>query len=154
MGLFFTINGLEVLRGNKNKIRTLWGWKASKNKNIEPQRNFTSSYKKKCIYLKKLLLKFSNFEKFFTRSVFGKLQLMQTLLNFKILKLLKPWVAFLLFIFFERNYDVLKSKRQSILLKKNINSNKKETEWKIENFTNSFREKPCASAHIRIANKK
>ena len=49
MGVFFTINGSEVLIENKNKIRTLWGWKVSKNKNIEPQRNFTGSYKKRAL---------------------------------------------------------------------------------------------------------
>ena len=43
----------------------------------------------------------------------------------------------------ERNYDVLKSKNPCILLNKNINLGKIETESKI---------KPCASAHIRIAN--
>ena len=34
---------------------------------------------------------------------------------------------------FERNYDVLKSKRPCILLSQNINFNKKETESKMEN---------------------
>ena len=33
---------------------------------------------------------------------------------------------------FERNYDVLKSKRLCILLNKNINFNKNETEWRME----------------------
>ena len=41
---------------------------------------------------------------------------------------------------FERNYDVLKSKSPCILLKKNINFNKKETESKMDNPTHSFRE--------------
>ena len=41
---------------------------------------------------------------------------------------------------FERNYDVLKSKSPRILLNKNINFNKNETEWKMENPTHSFRE--------------
>ena len=41
---------------------------------------------------------------------------------------------------FERNYDVLKSKSPCILLNKNINFNKNETESKIENPTHSFRE--------------
>ena len=36
---------------------------------------------------------------------------------------------------FERNYDVLKSKSAGILLNKNINFNKKETESKTENHT-------------------
>ena len=41
---------------------------------------------------------------------------------------------------FERNYDVLNPKSPSILLKKNINFNKNEKEWKMENPTHSFRE--------------
>ena len=46
---------------------------------------------------------------------------------------------FLLF-YFERNYDVLRSGSPSILLNKNINFNKSETESKIENPTQRFRE--------------
>ena len=42
---------------------------------------------------------------------------------------------------FERGCDFLKSKSPWILLIKNINFNKKETEWKMENPTHSFREK-------------
>ena len=38
------------------------------------------------------------------------------------------------------NYDVLKSKSLSILLDKNINFNKNETESKMENPTHSCRE--------------
>ena len=41
---------------------------------------------------------------------------------------------------FERNYDVLKSKSPCILLNKNINFNKNDTELKMENPTHSFRE--------------
>ena len=41
---------------------------------------------------------------------------------------------------FERNYDVLKSKSPYILLNKNINFNKNETESKMENPKHSFRE--------------
>ena len=41
---------------------------------------------------------------------------------------------------FERNYDVLKSTSPCILLNKNINFNKNETEPKMENLTHSFRE--------------
>ena len=41
---------------------------------------------------------------------------------------------------FERKYDVLKSKSPWILLNKNINFNKNETESKIEKPTHSFRE--------------
>ena len=40
---------------------------------------------------------------------------------------------------FERSYDVLKSKSPCILLNKNINFNKNETESKMENPTHSFR---------------
>ena len=36
---------------------------------------------------------------------------------------------------FERNYDVLKSKSPGVLLKKNIDFNKNETELKKENST-------------------
>ena len=41
---------------------------------------------------------------------------------------------------FERNYDDLKSKSPCILLNKNINFNKNDTELKMENPTHSFRE--------------
>ena len=41
---------------------------------------------------------------------------------------------------FERNYDILKSKSPCILLDKNINFNKNETESKMGNPTHSFRE--------------
>ena len=54
---------------------------------------------------------------------------------------------------FERNYDILKSKSPWFLLNKDLDFNKNETESKMENPTNSFREmKHFASAHIRIAN--
>ena len=49
MGVFLTVNGFEGLIENKNKVRTLWGWKASKSKNIYPQRNSTGSYKKSVV---------------------------------------------------------------------------------------------------------
>ena len=41
---------------------------------------------------------------------------------------------------FKRNYDVLKSKRSCILLNKNINFIENETESKMENPTDAFRE--------------
>ena len=41
---------------------------------------------------------------------------------------------------FERNYEVLKSKRPCILLNKNVNFNKNETQSKMESLTHSFRE--------------
>ena len=74
---------------------------------------------------KKLTLSKRRFSKFFTRSVFGELQLAQISLNFQTpccnLKIrgltVKLRVAFLFFNF-EMNYDVLKSKSPSILLKK------------------------------------
>ena len=44
------------------------------------------------------------------------------------------------YVNFERSYDVLKSKNPSILLNKNINFNKNETESKMENPAHSFRE--------------
>ena len=50
----------------------------------------------------------------------------------------------------ERSYDDLKSKSPYILLNKNINFNKNEMEWKMENPTQFYRDKTCASAHIRI----
>ena len=104
------------------------------------------------IYLKVIIETFSKllgsrFKKFVTWSVFGELQLTQISLNFKTscfnLKIsgmgAKLCVAFLLF-YFERNYDVLKSKSPCILLNKNINFNKNEMESKMENPTHSFRE--------------
>ena len=51
---------------------------------------------------------------------------------------------------FERNYDFLKSKSPCVLLNKNINLNKNETESKMQNPTYNFRDEPYA--HIRIAN--
>ena len=51
----------------------------------------------------------------------------------------KLCVAYIILIF-ERNYDVLKSKSACILLNKNINFNKNETESKMEKPTHSFRE--------------
>ena len=44
------------------------------------------------------------------------------------------------YFYFEKNYDVLKSKSPCILLKKYINSNKNETELKMENPAHNFRE--------------
>ena len=102
------------------------------------------------IYLKVTIgtfskLRFSGFKRFVTRSVFGELQLTQiwvnskTCFNLKITDLgAKPCVVFLFFNF-KRNYGVLKSKRPCILLNKNKNFNKNETESKMENPTHSFR---------------
>ena len=41
---------------------------------------------------------------------------------------------------FERNYDVLKSESSCILLNKNMNFNKNETESKMESSTRNFRD--------------
>ena len=49
-----------------------------------------------------------------------------------------------MYLYFERNYDVLKSKSPCFLLNKNIKFNKNETESDIE--------KPTHSASIRLAN--
>ena len=54
---------------------------------------------------------------------------------------------------FEINYDVLKSKSPCLLLNKNTNFNKNETELKMENSTHIFRDEPCVSAHQRIKSK-
>ena len=48
------------------------------------------------------------------------------------------WVFY--YFNFERNYDILKSRSPFILLNKNINFSKNETESKMENPTHSFRE--------------
>ena len=104
------------------------------------------------IYLKVTIetfskLRFSGFKKFVTRSVFGELQLTQISLNFeasccnlKVRVLGTKYVWLFYYFNFERNYDVLKSKSPCILLKKNKNFNKNETESKMENPTHSFRE--------------
>ena len=42
------------------------------------------------------------------------------------------------YCYFERNYDVLKSKGPCFLLSKNLKFNKNETEWKVERWTMCF----------------
>ena len=87
-------------------------------------------------------------EKFVFRSIFGELQLTQISLNFQtsccnlIIRGLgvKLCVWLFYYFYFERNYDVLKSKSPCILLNKNINFNINETESKMENATHSFRQ--------------
>ena len=76
--------------------------------------------------------------------------------DFKILKSLSPvqkvsscnlkirCLEAKMYLYFERNYDVLKSKSPCFLLNKNIKFNKNETESDIE--------KPTHSASIRLAN--
>ena len=49
-------------------------------------------------------------------------------------------VWFFCYFNFEKNYDVLKSKKPCILLNKNITFNKSEAESKMENLSHSFRE--------------
>ena len=77
-------------------------------------------------------LRFSGFKKFVTRSVFGELQLTQISLNFKTscynLKIRGKGTN-------EKSHDILKSKSPCILLNKNINFNKNETESKMKNCT-------------------
>ena len=92
-------------------------------------------------------LRFYKFKKFVSRTVFGEFQLPQISLNFKTfccnLKVrgLEVILCVPFYYFnFERNYDVLKLKRPCILLNKNINFNKNETESKMEGTTHSFRE--------------
>ena len=75
-------------------------------------------------------------------SVFDKLKLRQISSNFKIsccnLKVrglgAKVCVAFN----FEKNYGISNSKSSCFLLNKNINFNKKEMEWKMENPPYTF----------------
>ena len=89
--------------------------------------------------------RFSKLKKFVSRSDFGERQRTQISLNFQTsccdLKIKGLMICVWLFYFFnfERNYDVLKSKRSCILLKEKINFIKNETESKIENITHSFR---------------
>ena len=40
---------LQICLKNKNKIRTIWGWKCQKIRTAEPQQKFTGSYKKKSV---------------------------------------------------------------------------------------------------------
>ena len=96
-----------------------------------------------------LQIRFSKFKKFVSTLVFGHLQLAQTSFSFitsgydlKIRGLgAKVCVWFFYYFSFERNQNVLKSKKSScILLNKSINFNKNETESKIENPTCSFGE--------------
>ena len=94
--------------------------------------------------LKTSILKF---KKFVSRSAFGELQFTQISLNFqtsycnlKIRGLGPKLCVTFLFFYFERNYDVLKSKNPRFLLNKNINFNKNEKQSKMENSIHSFRE--------------
>ena len=44
---FFPTRTSVISKWFKNKVRTVWGWKPSKNKSIEPYQNFTRPCKKK-----------------------------------------------------------------------------------------------------------
>ena len=44
------------------------------------------------------------------------------------------------YFYFERNYDILKSRKACFLLNKNMNFNKNDADAKIENSTHSFKE--------------
>ena len=94
-----------------------------------------------------VLLRFSGFIKFVSRSLFGELRHRQIPLNLKLLVATKKsevWeqdcVRFFNYFVFGRNYHVLKSNSPCILLNKNINFDKNETESKMENLIRSFRE--------------
>ena len=52
------------------------------------------------------------------------------------------WLLY--YFYFERNYDVLKSKSPCFLLNKNINFNKNKTELKLEESTQFQSDKLCA----------
>ena len=101
-------------------------------------------------------LPFSKFKQLVTRSVFRELHFTQISLNVKTsccnLKIrgLGAKVCVWLFYYFnfERNYNVLKP-NSCILLNKNVNFNKKKTELKIRNPTDSCRETNLElSAHM------
>ena len=106
-------------------------------------------------------LRFSQFKKPVTRSVFGELQLTQMPLNFKTsycnLKI-KVWEQSCGWLFyyskFEKNHDVLTSKSPCILLNKNINFIKNETEAKMENPTHRFRVMSCRNSRPEVFCKK
>ena len=84
--------------------------------------------------------RFSKLKNCVTRSVFGELRLKLLVATYKS----DAWEQNCLWLFhyfnFERSYDILKSKSPCSLLNKNINFNEKETESKMENPTDSFRE--------------
>ena len=92
-------------------------------------------------------LRFSGFKKFVTRSVLGSSNSRRYHWIFKrFVPTYKSdvWeqncVQLFYYFNFESSYDVLKANSPCILLNKNINFNKNETESQIENPTSSFRE--------------
>ena len=106
-------------------------------------------------------LLFSKFKKFVSRSVFGEPRLMQISLNFQSscckLKIRGQeqtceWLFY--YFYFERSYDLLKSKSPHFLLNKNLNFNKNKTKAKLKNLNTQFyRNKPCASACVGTGKK-
>ena len=56
------------------------------------------------------------------------------------------------YFYFERDFDVLKSRSTYFLLTKNINVNKNKIELKMPNPTQFNRDEPCASVRLKIAN--
>ena len=73
-----------------------------------------------------------------SRRYHGILKLLVATLKSEVWKQNCLWLFY--YFHFERNYDVLKPKSPYILLNKNINVNKIETEWKMKNPTHTFRE--------------
>ena len=82
--------------------------------------------------------RFSKFKRFLSWLNFGEVQFTQISLNFQTF-CCNSKIGWLFYYFnFERNYDVLKSKSQWILLSKTINFNKNKMELKMENLTYTF----------------
>ena len=111
-----------------------------------------SYYREKVIYSK---LRFSKFKKFFSRSVFGQLQLTQISLNLPTFCCtLKIWeqkgACFFHFFNMERNYEV--SKSPFFLLNKNINYNKNKKNRKKKIPSHFQRDKSNASVNIKLLN--
>ena len=103
---------------------------------------------------------FCKFKKFVSESIFGELQLTQTLLNFEnfLLELKNQrsgskTVCHLCYFSFEKNYDVLQWKSSCFLLNKNINliKTRRNRKWKIPE-TLLERWALCVSARGRILN--
>ena len=86
------------------------------------------------VTIKKLLhseLQFPSFKKLVSKSVFATEKS-------EVLEQKSVWLFH--YFYFERNDNALKLKILCFLLIKNVNSNKNETESKMENPTHSFRE--------------
>ena len=90
--------------------------------------------------------RFSMFKKFVSGSVFlevpihaDSIEFSNFLLQLKNQRSASKTVR-IYYLYFESNYDVLKSKNACFLLNKNINFSKNEKESKMENPTQGFRE--------------